>query len=161
VPSFDVVSKINLAEVDNAVNQAVKEISQRFDFRGSNSSVKREEMVITLESTDDHKVKAEVDVLQGKLVKRGVSLKVLKAGTIEPAPGGRARQKIDLQQGIDQGRAREVVKALKASKLKVQCAIQGDELRVSGKHKDDLQEAIALIKGLELPLPLQFINFRD
>lgn len=161
MPSFDIVSTVDLAEVDNAINQANKELTQRFDFRGTKSEIRREELVITIDSSDDYKVKASYDVLQSKLVKRQVSLKSVQPGTIEAASGGRARQKLDLIQGIEQEKAREIIKKIKASKIKVQAAIQGDELRISGKKRDELQETIALVKGLDMPLPLQFVNFRD
>lgn len=161
MPSFDVVSQLNLAEVDNAVNQAAKELLQRYDFKGTNTKVSREDKVLTVESTDDYKVKAAVDVLKSKLVKRNVSLKALKSHDVEPAAGGRARQKIDLQEGIDKDRAKEITKKIKDTKLKVQPSIQGDAVRISGKKKDDLQEVIALLKSADFPLPLQFINFRD
>ncbi len=161
MPSFDIVSQINLAEVDNAINQANKELTQRFDFRGSNSKINRDNLVVTIDSSDDYKVKAAYDVLQSKLVKRNVSLKSVQPENIEPAAGGRARQKLNLIQGIEQDRAREIIKKIKASKIKVQSSIQGDELRISGKKRDDLQETIALVKEMDLPLSLQFINFRD
>ncbi len=161
MPSFDIVSKIDLAEVDNAVNQANKELSQRFDFRGTKSHIDRDKLAVTIESTDDYKVKASYEVFQTKLIRRKIPLKNVHPGTIEPASGGRARQKIDLQQGIDQDRAREIVKKLKTSKMKVQGAIQGEEVRISGKKRDDLQNAIALIKEMDLPLALQFENYRD
>jgi cyclic-di-GMP-binding protein len=161
MPSFDIVSKLDFNEVDNAVMQTTKEVIQRFDFKGSNTTVEREEKKITIDSADDYKVKATVDVLQTKLVKRGVSLKCLKLGKIEPAAGGRVRQVIDLQDGIDVDRGREIIKEIKDAKLKVQSSFQGDAVRVSGKKRDDLQEAIALVRAKDYPIPLQFINYRD
>ncbi|HLG19474.1 MAG TPA: YajQ family cyclic di-GMP-binding protein [Bdellovibrionota bacterium] len=161
MPSFDIVSQLNLAEVDNAVQQTAKEILQRYDFKGTDSIVQRTEKEITLESADEFKVKAALDVLQGKIVKRGVSLKCLKAGNIEPAAKGRARVRIELMEGIDGDRAREIVKKIKDTKMKVQAAIQEQQVRVSGKKRDDLQEVIALMRTIDFPLPLQFINFRE
>jgi uncharacterized protein YajQ (UPF0234 family) len=161
MPSFDIVSKLDFNEVDNAVNQTVKEVTQRFDFKGSNTTVEREEKKITIDSSDDYKVKASLDVLQSKLAKRGVSLKSLKSGNVEPSAGGRARMIIDLQDGIDVDRGREIIREIKDAKLKVQSSFQGDAVRVSGKKRDDLQEAIALVKAKDYPIPLQFINYRD
>jgi cyclic-di-GMP-binding protein len=161
MPSFDIVSKLDFNEVDNALQQALKELSQRFDFKGTDTTLVREEKQVTLESADDYKVKAALDVFQTKLVKRNVNLKSLKPGKIEPATKGRGRQVIELQDGIEIDLARRIVKEIKDSKIKVQVAIQGDTVRVSGKKRDDLQEAIALVRGKDLPLPLQFINFRD
>jgi cyclic-di-GMP-binding protein len=161
MPSFDIVSALNLAEVDNAVMQAMKELIQRFDFKGSDTKVVREEKLITIDSADDYKVKAALDVLETKLVKRGVSLKSLKMNNIEPAAGGRARQKIDLQDGIDSDRAREISKMIRDSKIKVQASIQGDAVRVTGKKKDDLQEVITMLRQKDFPLPLQYVNFRE
>jgi len=161
VPSFDIVSKLNLAEVDNALNQANQEVVQRYDFKGTDTILVREGNMIKIESADDFKVKAVLDVLQTKLTKRGVSLKALKAGKIEPGPKGRAKQQIDLIDGIDQERAKELVRKIKDSKLKVQAAIQGTEVRVTGKKKDDLQASIALCRQEDFPLALQFVNFRD
>jgi uncharacterized protein YajQ (UPF0234 family) len=161
VPSFDVVSQVNLQEVDNAVNQARKEIAQRYDFKDTRTEIAWDKKAITIVSESEFKVKAVVDVLQSKLVRRGVSLKSLKYAPIEPAAGGRARQVIEIQQGIDPERAREIVKVIKDSKLKVQAQIQADQVRVSGKKKDDLQEVIRLLREQDFGLPLQFVNFRD
>ena len=161
MPSFDVVSQVNLQEVDNAVNQARKEIAQRYDFKDTRTEISWDKKAITIVSESEFKVKAVVDVLQSKLVRRGVSLKSLKYGPIEPAAGGRARQVIEIQQGIDPERAREIVKVIKDSKLKVQAQIQADQVRVSGKKKDDLQEVIGLLREQDFGLPLQFVNFRD
>ncbi len=161
MPSFDVVSQVNLQEVDNAVNQARKEIAQRYDFKDTRTEIAWDKKAITIVSESEFKVKAVVDVLQSKLVRRGVSLKSLKYAPIEPAAGGRARQVIEIQQGIDPERAREIVKVIKDSKLKVQAQIQADQVRVSGKKKDDLQEVIRLLREREFGLPLQFVNFRD
>jgi len=161
VPSFDVVSQVNLQEVDNAVNQARKEIAQRYDFKDTRTEIAWDKKAITIVSESEFKVKAVVDVLQSKLVRRGVSLKSLKYAPIEPAAGGRARQVIEIQQGIDPERAREIVKVIKDSKLKVQAQIQADQVRVSGKKKDDLQEVIRLLREQDFGLPLQCVNFRD
>ncbi len=161
MPSFDVVSQVNLQEVDNAVNQARKEIAQRYDFKDTRTEIAWDKKAITIVSESEFKVKAVVDVLQSKLVRRGVSLKSLKYAPIEPAAGGRARQVIEIQQGIDPERAREIVKVIKDSKLKVQAQIQADQVRVSGKKKDDLQEVIRLLREQDFGLPLQFVNFRD
>jgi len=160
--SFDVVSQVNMAEVTNAVDQAMREIKQRYDFRGSVSSIElnQKEGKLTLTSDDEMKLKSVVDVLQGKLVKRNVSLKALVYGKVESASGGTARQEITLQQGIPQEKAKEIVKTIKDAKLKVQAQIQGDQLRITGKKKDDLQTVIALLKEKDFGLPLQFTNYR-
>ncbi len=161
MPSFDVVSQVDPQEIDNALNQTRKEVVQRYDFKGSKTAIRQEGDDIHIVSDDDHKVKAVVDVLQSKLVRRGVSLKSLVYGTIEPAAGGLAKQTITVQQGIDTDKAKAIVKLIKDHKLKVQAQIQADQVRVTGKKRDDLQTAIQLLKQQDLDLPLQFINFRD
>jgi len=161
MPSFDVVSRVDPQEVDNAVNQTRKEIGQRYDFKGTKTELRLEENALHVVSDDDFKVKAVVDVLQSKLVRRGVSLKALVYGKIEPAAGGLAKQTITVQQGIETEKAKHLVKLVKDAKLKVQAQIQGDQVRISGKKKDDLQAAIQLFKAQDLDLPLQFTNFRD
>lgn len=161
MPSFDVVSQVDRQEVDNAVNQTRKEIGQRYDFKGTKTEIALEDDSIQIVSDDDFKVKAAVDVLQSKLVRRGVSLKALVYGKIEPAAGGRAKQTITVQQGIGIEKARQIVKLVKDKKLKVQGQIQGDQVRVSGKKRDDLQAVIQLLKAQDLDLPLQFINYRE
>ncbi len=161
MPSFDVVSQVDMQEVDNALNQVRKEIEQRYDFKDTKTEIQVETNVIHINSTDDFKVKAAVDILQSKLVRRGVALKALVPGKIEPAAGGRAKQDLTIQQGIDTDKAREIVKRVKDNKIKVQSQIQGDQVRVSGKKRDDLQAAIQLLKQQDFGLPLQFINFRD
>jgi cyclic-di-GMP-binding protein len=161
MPSFDVVSQVDMQEVDNALNQARKEIDQRYDFKDSKTELTLEGDAIQINSTDDYKVKAALDILQSKLVRRNISLKALVAGKIEPAAGGRAKQELKIQQGIDTEKARAIVKAVKNSKIKVQSQIQADQVRVSGKKRDDLQAAIQLLKQEDFGLPLQFINFRD
>ena len=161
MPSFDVVSQVDPQEIDNALNQTRKEVGQRYDFKGSKTEITADKESITIISDDDYKVKAVVDVLQSKLVRRGVSLQALVYGKIEPAAGGLAKQTITVQQGVDADKARQVVKVVKDSKIKVQVQIQGDQLRVSGKKRDELQGTIHLLKGQDFGLPLQFVNFRD
>ncbi|HSD10603.1 MAG TPA: YajQ family cyclic di-GMP-binding protein [Candidatus Binatia bacterium] len=162
MPSFDVVSQLNLQEVDNALNQARKEVAQRYDFKDSRTVIdwdKKEK--ISVESADEFKVKAVDDVLREKLARRQVPLKAVDFGAIEPGPGGRAKQEIKLKQGIDADRARDLVKVVKDIKLKVQAQIMGDQVRVSGKKRDDLQAAIQAIRARDIDLPLQFVNFRE
>jgi len=161
MPSFDVVSQVDRQEIDNAINQARKEISQRYDFKGTKTEIVLEKDQLQIISDDDFRVKAVVDVLQSKMVRRNVPLKALVYGKIEPAAGGLAKQTITVQQGIDTDKARQIVKIVKDSKLRVQSQIQGDQVRVSGKKRDDLQAAIQLLKVQDLSLPLQFINYRE
>ena len=161
MPSFDVVSQVDLQEVDNAVNQARKEVAQRYDFKGSDTEIAHEGTEIRITSSDEYKVKAVVEVLQGKAAKRQIPLKAFVYGKIEAAAGGRARQTVTVQQGIAVEKAREIVKILKDAKLKVQAQIQGEQVRVTGKVRDELQRAIQLLKQQDLDLPLQFTNFRD
>ena len=160
--SFDVVSKVDLQEVSNAVQQASKEIATRFDFRGSASRIelREKELELVLTSDDDHKIKSVIDILETKLVRRGVAVKAIDYGRIEPAAGGTVRQVAKIQQGIPSEKAKEIVKAIKDRKLKVQASIQSDQVRVSGRAKDQLQEAIALLKERDFGLPLQFTNYR-
>jgi len=159
--SFDVVSKVDMDEVKNAVSQAMKEIGQRFDFKGSVSKIElKDDKVLTLSSDDEVKLKAVIDVLQTKLHKRGVSIRSMEYGKIQPATKGTVRQEITIQQGIPQEKAKGLIKAIKDSKIKVQASIQGDQLRVSGKSRDDLQEVIALFKKDDQGLDLQFTNYR-
>lgn len=159
--SFDIVSKIEMTEVTNAITQATKEISQRFDFKGSKSNITQEKEALVVISDDEYKLKSVVDILQGKLVKRGVPVKNLTYGKVEPALGGTVRQRITLQQGIPTDKAKEIVKTIKDSKMKVQASIQSDQVRVSGKNRDDLQSVIALLKGKEFGIELQFTNYRS
>lgn len=159
--SFDVVSKINMSEVTNAVTQAMKEIGQRFDFKGSKSSITEEKDALVVVSDDEFKLKSVIDILQNKLVKRGVPTKNLTYGKMESALSGTVRQRVTLQQGIPTDKAKEVVKAIKEAKLKVQASIQSDQVRVSGKSRDDLQTAIALLKGKDFGIELQYENFRS
>ena len=160
--SFDVVSKVDLQEVLNAVQQATKEISQRFDFKGSKSSIElnKDKHEITLVSDDESKLKTVTDILQTKLVKRNVSLKALSYGKIEQAAGNTVRQLITLQQGIPTEKAKEIVKLIKDAKLKVQAEIQKDQVRVRAKKIDDLQTTISLLKGKDLGIHIEFINYR-
>ena len=160
--SFDVVSKVDLQEVSNAVQQASKEIATRFDFRGSSSKIEwnEKELELTLTSDDAHKLKSVVDILETRLVKRGIAVKALDFGKIEDAAGGTVRQVVKIQQGIVSEKAKEIVKAIKDRKIKVQAAIQGDQVRVSGRNKDELQAAQALLRGGDFGVPLQFTNYR-
>jgi uncharacterized protein YajQ (UPF0234 family) len=160
--SFDVVSKVEIQEVRNAIDQALKEVRARFDLKDSNSEIKLEDQdkVIQLASADEYKLEAVKEILSQKLVKRGVSLKSLKYEKLEPAMGKSVRQKITLQQGIPGEKAKEIVKAIKDSKKKVQASIQGETVRISGKDRDTLQDAIALLRGHDFGLDLQFTNYR-
>jgi cyclic-di-GMP-binding protein len=158
--SFDVVSSVDLQEVKNAISQAMKEITTRFDLKGSNADISLEGEEILITSADEFKMKAVRDVLEGRLVKRNVPLKALTFGEIEKALGGTARQKVSLQKGIPTEKAREIVKIIKGTKLKVQAAIQGDQVRVSGKNKDDLQAVIQTLRGSDLGIDMQFTNRR-
>jgi uncharacterized protein YajQ (UPF0234 family) len=161
--SFDIVSKIELPEVSNAVQQAMKEVQQRYDLKDSHSSIelKEKENKIVLHSADDFKLKAVTDILQSKLVKRNVPLKGLSYGTITPAASSTVRQEITLQQGISTEKAREIVKLIKDSKKKVQASIQGDLVRVSGKDRDTLQEIMGLLRGHDFGIDMQFTNYRS
>ena len=160
--SFDVVSKVDLQEVLNAVQQASKEIATRFDFRGSKSKVEwnEKELTLTLTSDDEGKLKSVKDILETRLVKRGVAVKSLDYQKVEPAAMGTVRQDVKIQQGIASEKAKEIVKAIKDRKLKVQAAIQGDQVRVSGRAKDDLQEVMTLLRAGDFGVPLQFTNYR-
>src|SRR5512143_3767775 len=160
--SFDIVCKVDMQEVDNAVNQVLKEVAQRFDFKGSKSEVLLDKLkgTITLSSEDDFRLRALNDILQSKIIKRGISLKALSYGKVEQAAGGTVRQLITMQQGIPQEKAKEIVKLIKNTKLKVNASIQQDQVRVSGKNKDDLQSVIAMLKGEDLGIDMQFVNYR-
>ncbi len=161
--TFDIVSKIDLAEVNNAVQQALKEIHQRFDLKDSKSDIQLNEKdnKIVLASVDEYKLKAINDVLEQKLVKRKVPLKGLSYGALIPAAGSSVRQEITLQQGISTEKAREIVKAVKDSKKKVQASIQGDFVRISGKDRDALQDVIAMLRGHDFGIDMQFTNYRS
>jgi len=160
--SFDVVSKIDLQEVANAIQQAIKVIHTRFDLKDSKSDIALEgKEAIVLSSIDEYKLKAVNDILQNKLVKRHVPLKGLDYGAVEPAAGSTVRQRVKLQQGIPIEKAREIVKLIKDAKLKVQASIQGDTVRVSGKDRDTLQQVIATLKGKDFGIDMQFTNYRS
>ena len=159
--TFDIVSKLDLQEVSNAMQQALKEIHTRFDLKDSKSNIELEgKDAINLHSIDEYKLKAVTEIFQQKLVKRGVSLKGLTYGAVEPAAGGTVKQKITMQQGIPIEKAKDIVKKIKDSKLKVQASIQGDTVRISGKDRDTLQQAIQLLKSSDFSIDLQFINYR-
>jgi uncharacterized protein YajQ (UPF0234 family) len=158
--SFDVVSSVDLQEVKNALAQAMKEITTRFDLKGTGSDVSLAGEEIVLASSDEFKLKAVRDVLEERLVKRSVPLKALTYGSIEKALGGTTRQKVALQKGIPSEKAREIVKVVKGTKLKVQAAIQGDQVRISGKNRDDLQAVIRTLKATDLGIDMQFTNYR-
>ncbi|MDU2417526.1 YajQ family cyclic di-GMP-binding protein [Negativicoccus succinicivorans] len=158
--SFDVVSTVDLQEVTNAVQQARKEITTRYDFRNSKSELTFADDTITLVSDDEYKLGAVQEVLRGKLVKRGVSLKNLDEGKIVPASGGTVRQEWKLKQGLDQDNAKKVTKLIKDRKIKVVAQIMADQVRVTGKDKDALQEVIAVLKATDFPVDLQFVNYR-
>jgi uncharacterized protein YajQ (UPF0234 family) len=161
MPSFDVVSRLDLAEVDNAVAGIDREIATRFDFKGSKCSVKREEETLNLIADDDLKLKQMHELLKVHLTRRKVDPAALDFKTPEKASGNTVRQAVALRQGVDAELARRLVREIKDSKLKVQVAIQGDELRVTGKKRDDLQAAITVMRGLKIEQPLQYLNFRD
>jgi cyclic-di-GMP-binding protein len=160
--TFDVVSKVDLAEMKNAVNQAMKEISQRYDFKGTNSSIELDEKEhkLTLATASEFTLKQLNDVLQQKVVKRNISLKALSYGKIEPAAKDSVRQVVTLQQGIPGEKAKDIVKYIKESKLKVQASINGDFVRVAGKDRDVLQDVIALLKEKDFGIDMQFTNYR-
>ena len=161
MPSFDVIAQIDEQEVKNAINISFKEIVNRYDFKGSKTEIKLETDGIHIVSDDDYKMKATIDILQTKAVKRGLPLKGFDFGKVEPAAGGLVKCQVKLINGIPDDKAKEMVKSIKATNIKVQAQIQGDQLRISGKKRDDLQAVITHLKGLDLPLPLQFVNFRD
>ena len=158
--SFDVVSKIDMTEVSNAIQQALKEIHTRFDLKDSKSNIELEKDAIILHSADEYKLKAVNDVLQAKLVKRGVSLKALTYGPVEPAAGGTSKRKVTMQQGIAMEKAKEIVKLIKDSKKKANASINADLVRVSSKDRDTLQEVIAMLRGHDFGIDLQYTNFR-
>lgn len=159
--SFDIASEVDYAEVTNAINQTVKEVGQRFDFKGSKATVELEEKDLVLTAEDDTRLRNMNDILQSKLVKRNVPLKALSYEKIEPAAGGTVRQLVKIQQGIPTDKAKEVVKFIKDEKFKVQASIQGDTVRVSGKDRDMLQEVIAGLKKKDFGIDMQFNNFRS
>lgn len=161
MPTFDVVSRTDLAEVDNALRGAEREIGTRYDFKGSACSIERADQVLTIKADDDFKLSQVEALLRGHLAKRKVDARAFEFAKPEKAAGNSLRQTVTIKQGIDRDIAQKIIKAIKGEKLKVQVAIQGDELRVSGKKRDDLQTAIALIKELKISHPLQYVNFRS
>ncbi len=158
--SFDIVSQVDMQEIANAINQTEKEIAQRFDFKNTDTIIERNEDEIQIVTSDDFKVRNAVDILQSKLTKRKVPLKALDYQKVENALGGRAKQVIKIKQGINQEEAKKINTLIKNLKLKVQASVQGDLIRVSGKNRDDLQEVIQALKSANLPINLQFINYR-
>ena len=161
MPSFDIVSEVNQVEVNNAVDQTNKEVSTRFDFKGSDARVEVKEKVLTLHADDDFKLSQVTDILTGKLTKRTVDVRSLKYGDVEKVSGNKVKQIITVRTGVEQELSKKIVKILKDSKLKVQGSIQGDAVRVSSAKRDELQNAIALVKRSITDFPLQFNNFRD
>lgn len=158
--SFDLVSKVDLQEVDNAINQAKKEIEQRYDFKGSKAEINADKGDIKILADDDFRLNSIIDILQSRLLKRGISIKNLDYGKVEDASGGMIRQTVTVKQGIETDLAKKIVKDIKTAKLKVQAQIMDDQVRVSGKNKDDLQAVISFIKEQDYDLDLQFINYR-
>jgi hypothetical protein len=161
MPSFDIVSEVNQVEVRNALDQTNKEVSTRFDFKGSDARVEHAEKTLTIFADDDFKLKQVTDVLTGKLTKRGVDIRSLKYGDVEKISGNKVKQVVTIRVGIEQELSKKIVKLIKDSKTKVQASIQGDAVRVSGAKRDDLQDAIALVKKSITDFPVQFGNFRD
>jgi uncharacterized protein YajQ (UPF0234 family) len=161
MPSFDIVSKVDLQEVDNAVNQTRKEIDQRYDFKGTHNEIELKDGLITILASDSYKLEAVVDILKGKLTRRGVSTKCLDFQKAEPASAGALRQKVTLIQGTSKEKGKEIVKMIKGTKLKVQAQIMEDEVRVSGKNIDDLQDIMQQLRGADLGVELQFVNMRS
>jgi len=161
MPSFDVMSEVNQVEVKNAIEQANKEISTRFDFKGSDARIEHKEKDLTLHADDDFKLKQVTDVMLGRLAKRNVDVRSLKFGDIQKMSGDKLKQPVTIRVGVEQDLAKKLVKLMKESKLKVQASIQGDAVRISGAKRDDLQDAIALVKKSITDFPLQFGNFRD
>ena len=161
MPSFDIVSEVVWYEVGNAIDQANREIKNRYDFKGSDAQTEQAEAVLTILADDEYKVGQALDILEIKLAKRGVDVGCLDRGLVEERGAGKAQQKIQIRHGIDTELARSLVKEIKARKLKVQAAIQGQQIRVTGKKRDDLQSIIALLEEENVGLPLQYVNFRD
>jgi uncharacterized protein YajQ (UPF0234 family) len=161
MPTFDIVSKVDFMEVQNAVNQAQKELANRFDFKGANAEIVLEKAEIKLRANDQHKIKALEEMVIGKLSKRGISLKNVDRGEPDISPLGHARQSIKLKQGIDGALGKQITAFIRDAKLKVTASIQGDEVRVSGKSRDDLQAVIGAVREHDFPLALDFVNFRD
>lgn len=159
--SFDVVSEINMQEMDNAVNQAVKEISQRYDFKGSVAEIEIDKEQVKIHASDEFKLETILEILKGKMIKRGISAKFLDPQKLEPASGGTIRQNFKIKKGISKENAKAIVQDIKASKIKVQGQIMEDVVRVSGKDKDDLQAVISMLKGKDYGIELQFVNYRS
>ena len=158
--SFDIASKPNMQEIDNAINMSMKEILNRFDFKGSSSSIKREEGVLHIISDDEFKLKSVIEILKAKLIKRGISLKFLEYGKIEHSLGGGAKQDAKIKSGITQDQSKKINIMIRDSKFKVKTQIQGDQIRVSARNKDDLQGIIKMLRGANLDVELQFVNYR-
>lgn len=161
MPFFDIVNQLDHQELKNAIDQTLREIHNRYDFKGCTAEIKEEDNKLHFLSDDDYKVQALFDCFQQKVAKRGLSLKAFRIGKIEPAAGGKAKCDVKIIEGIATDQAKEIVKMIKEMKLKVQAAVQGEQLRVTGKKRDALQEVIAAVKEKDYPLPLQFVNFRD
>ena len=161
MPSFDIVSEVDWQEVKNAVNQTNREVGSRFDFKGSDARVAEADPLLTIHADDDYKVGQVADILNLKLAKRKVDVVCLEKGEVKVSPTGKAVQEIKVRQGIDTDTARKIVKLIKTKKMKVQAAIQGERVRISGKKRDDLQQVIAFVDEQKINLPLQYINFRD
>lgn len=158
--SFDIVSKVDLQELSNAITQAEREIETRFDFKGSKSTITLEKEELVVGSEDEYKLKSVIDILQSKMIKRGVPIKNMEYGKIEGASGGTVKQRIKLRQGIEQDVSKKINTLIRDAKLKVKSQIQGDQIRVTGKSRDELQAVIALLRGADLPVELQFTNYR-
>jgi hypothetical protein len=158
--SFDIVSRIDRQELDNALNQASKEIENRFDFKHSKTSIESSEKELTIISDDELKMRNVVDIVQGKAIKRGIDIKAFDFGTVEPAAGGTVRQVISLRAGIPKDKSKPLMEKIKSLKLKVTAQYQDEQVRVTGKNRDDLQKVIAAMKELDFELPLQFVNYR-
>ena len=161
MPSFDVVSKLDMQEIDNSISNSMKEITQRYDFKGSNSKIERSDKIITLTTEDELKAKQVLDIINWHIIKRNVDTRSIKLKNSESASVNTIRQTFDLIEGVDQDISKKIISTIKSSKMKVQVKIQGNELRVSGAKRDNLQDAIQIIKDLDLPVPLQYVNFRD
>ena len=161
MPSFDIVSEADLSEADNAVANVMREIAVRYDFKGSNSTVEHNDGVVSIAADDEMKLRQVKELIRGHMQKRGIEPGMLDEQKVEPAAGQSVRQKILVKQGIDKDTAKEIVKKIKGEKFKVQAAIQGEELRITGKKRDDLQQVIQFVKGLPYDQPFQFKNFRD
>lgn len=161
MPSFDIVSELNMQEVDNAINQAKKEVEGRYDFKGSHAELNWDKKDITLLAEDDYKLQTMIDILQTKMGKRGVDLRALKLSDVEPAGGRLLRQKVTFAQGIEKEKAKEVIKFIKDAKLKVQAQIMDDKVRVTSKSIDELQSTMQTLRGQNFEVPLQFNNMRS